>query len=185
MMNAWVALGAWSSGKKLESLAVERGWLPLGPWPWRFQAGKSRGFTTPDGVEVHCIEQTVLGAWVLFVQAENDALFQDLVRRLELTTVDELEKAWSAATEPAAKIRALLDLAAAQSMNGGTVIRAYEAAVRKALDDADPVVRLAAIRSLAIAPMSLGKTVLEGRDDPDNPKIHDWYALFANASAQE
>lgn len=184
MTNVQVALGALSSGQKLELLALERGWLPLGPWPWRFQAGKSRGFTTPSGAEVHFIEQTVLGAWVLFVQSETDELFRELVKRLELTTVDKLEKDWKAAKKPVDKVRALLRLGAAQSMTGGVAIAAFEAAVRKGLDDKDAVVRLAAIRSLAIAPAQLGKTLLEGREDPDNPKIRDWYELFSSLSAQ-
>lgn len=184
MTTICIAIGTLANGKKFATLASERAWLPLGPWPWRFQGGTPFGYTTPMGSEIHCVDQTMLGVWVLTVNSDRDGLFDELVRLLDLTTLDKLEAAWTNAKDTAAKVRALLNLAGAQAMNDGVVIPAFEAAVRAGLDDAESIVRLTAIRSLAVAPMALGKAVLEGRDDPDNPKIHAWYELFAGASGQ-
>jgi hypothetical protein len=178
-MDRFIALARPSSMDTLTKLAKERGWLPLSPTPWRFHGGMTRGFITPNGVQVNAVDQTLFGAFVISVLHDNEGLAAELSQLFELLPVETLGRKWDEATTSAEKVQALLWLSSAQALAGGHVIPAFEAAVRKALDDTDAVVRLTGIRALAIGPMSLGKELLEGREDADNPGLKDWYELFA------
>lgn len=178
-MDRFIALARPSCMDNLTKYAKERGWLPLSSPPWQFHGGMTRGFITPNGVHVNAVDQTLFGAFVISVMPDEYGVAAELSQLLELVPLETLVQKWDTATTPAEKVQALLWLTSAQSLAGSNMIPAFDAAVRKALDDADSVVRLAAIRALAIAPSKLGKELLEGRQDSDNPGLTDWYDLFA------
>lgn len=167
----------------LPDLAASRGWLPTGPWPWRFLDGWTRGWTTPGGATVHVVERTVFETCLLSVCDDREGLAAELVRLLRAEGLEALGRRWEAARTDEEKVRALLDLGGAQSMGDGKVLPQFEAAVRAALGDAHPVVRLAAIRALGMAPAHLGLELLRGREDPDNPGLAGWRDLFAEHAA--
>jgi hypothetical protein len=59
---------------------------------------------------------------------------------------------------------------------------AFERAVRRALDDESPVVRLAGIRATSILLVANGLALLEGRDDLENSGLAVWRDHYRGAS---
>jgi hypothetical protein len=182
MTSCFIAAAHPACADRLAALAPSRGWLSLGPWPWRFHGDSSRGWLTPNGASVYAVEHTHFGVFLLRVVDDTEGLAEELGRLFELEPLDVIARAFDSAVTDEQKVRALLQLAAAQSFDDGQVLAPFDAAVRKALDDAHPGVRLTAIRVLSVAPR-LGHELLENREDPDNPGIAEWRELFASDAA--
>lgn len=183
MSPRWVAVASRSLEQALGEMARERAWLSTGAGPWRFSSGSTAGWLTPRGASVSVTDATFFGVHVVVVGDDEEGLVEELSRTFGLDAPDALASAWERATTADRKVTALLRIAGAQQMALATsgVLPQYEAAVAQALLDAHPVVRLAGIRALAIAPFDLASRLLEGKSDPDNPGLAEWRDLFNGA----
>jgi hypothetical protein len=152
-------------------------------WPWAFHAGKSYAFETARGTGLYLSHQTVFGHLVVAVENDRDGLVDRIARSIPVEDVTRLSRRAEAARGVAEKLDALFALAGAQGLSGGVSLPAFEEAVRRALDDESPVVRLAAIRATAILPVASGLALLEGRDDPENPGLAEWRDHYRGASS--
>jgi hypothetical protein len=107
------------------------------------------------------------------------------LRAIPIETVGALARRFDEATDARARIHAIFALAAAQAVAAGVALPELEHAIRRALDDDNSVVRLAAIRATAILPLAAGLALLEGRTDADNLGLTDWREHYRSVLASQ
>jgi hypothetical protein len=66
---------------------------------------------------------------------------------------------------------------------GGDPEPSIEAAIREALDDPHPVLRLSALRALQFVPARRAADILGDREDPENPGLDRWRQAFIEAAS--
>jgi len=148
-------------------------------WPWQFHVGKSYTFTTAHGARLAVIQQTLFGHLVIAIDDDREGLVARVeedctLRGIPLEDVTALARRFDRAETALERVRALCALSAAQAAAAGEALPAVEAAVRRGLDDANPIVRLTAIRATTVLPLTTCLPLLEGRTDPDNPGLIAW-----------
>lgn len=153
-------------------------------WPWRFHGGTTQQFVTPRGSSLYFADVTSFGHLVVSVEDDRDGLVEHVQAIAGIEPVAEVARRSERAADVPARLHALFALAAAQGMARGTALPELEAAVKRALDDPSPIVRLAGIRSVAILPAASAFALLDGRDDPENPDLPDWRSHFQKLATQ-
>jgi hypothetical protein len=147
-------------------------------WPWSFHAGKSYRFETPLGTTVYLAHATHFGCLVVLVDDDCEGVTERIRNSAALIEIETLVgPAVHAASErdrELKKIGALCALASVQSFSDGVALPELEVAAGADLDDRCPAVRLAALRAIATLPIARALSLLEGREDPENPELGAW-----------
>lgn len=147
-------------------------------WPWAFHGGKSYRFETPLGTTVYIAHATHFGHLVVLVDDDCEGVVDRVRKIATLADVEALVRiAVHAASErdpELKKIGALCALASVQSFSDGVALPELEVAAGVDLDDRNPAVRLAALRAIATLPIARALSLLEGREDPENPELGAW-----------
>lgn len=181
-IDRWIAVAPLEAKAALRAFVYDergRSRFVRREWPWQFHGGKSWAFETSQGAELAVVQQTMFGCFVLSVENDREGLVARIeedcaLRAIPVENVGALARRFNVATSDGDRLSALFALAAAQSVAGGVALPALEAALRRALDDANPVVRLAAVRATAALPPAAGLALLDGRSDGDNPGLIEW-----------
>ena len=152
--------------------------LPAGTlrkeWMWAFHGGKTSAYETPYGSTVYLSHVTSFGHLVVAVVDDKGGIVERLRAQVAVADLPALARRAQRAATDAAKVDALCALASAQSMAGSDALPEFVAAERRALDDPNRGVRLAAIRASAILPLKDALALLDGREDPENPDLAGW-----------
>lgn len=181
--HRWIAVAPLAAKEVLRALVYDpegRTRFVRREWPWQFHGGKSYTFDTAHGAQLIVIQQTVFGCLVIAVVDDREGLAARIeedcaLRGIPLEDVAALTRRFDGAATDRDRVQALLALTAAQAAAGPTVLPALDAAIRRALDDRNPVVRLTAIRATALLPeTAVAHALLATRTDPDNPGLTDW-----------
>lgn len=143
-------------------------------WPWTFHAGKSYRFETPLGTTVYLAHATHFGYLVVLVDDDCEGVTERIRALAQLVDVEVLSRLAVLAASEREKIAALCALASVQSFSDGVALQELVAAAGVDLDDRSPAVRLAALRAIATLPIERALSLLEGREDPDNPELGAW-----------
>lgn len=143
-------------------------------WPWAFHGGKSYRFETPLGTTVYLAHATHFGYLVVLVDDDCEGVVERIRTSTVLADVEALVRLAVHAGSEREKIGALCALASVQSFSDGVALPELEVAAGVDLDDRSPAVRLAALRAIATLPIARALSLLEGREDPDNPELGAW-----------
>lgn len=143
-------------------------------WPWSFHAGKSYRFETPLGTTVYLAQATHFGHLVVLVDDDCEGVTERIRSIARLAEVEELVRLAVHAESEREKIAALCALASVQSFSDGVALPELEVAAGADLSDRSPAVRLAALRAIATLPIARALSLLEGREDPENPELGAW-----------
>jgi hypothetical protein len=177
MNDRWIAVAPLSAEAALRAIAEAA--CPLRKeWSWAFHGGKTYGFDSARGASLYLAHQTSFGHVVVMVENDREGLVDRITQSAPVEDMARLSRRAEDAASDIEKLGALNALASAQGMAGSVALPAFEQAVRRALDDASSIVRLAGIRASAILPVANALSLLEGREDPENPGLADWREHF-------
>jgi hypothetical protein len=164
-----------------EARVRELGGLLEVPPVWLFVRGAQTSWILPTGTYVSWIDQTRYGLSLAGVGegALHDDVFDHLASLFELEELDAVVARFGGAETPLARLDALHGALALHLVIDAPFDPRVEAVLRAALDDRDPVVRLAAIRGLQYVPKEAGWALVEGRVDPENPALERFQQVLA------
>lgn len=176
---------------QFEQVLRSQGYLLVQVTPWRFSNGTEARWLGPDGTMVTWTEYTWLGRRGLrvWVGPEDAAmqLWTAFAEVLSLFDGAALYRAWQEAlktADAAAQLEAFLDFAAWAAMCDASESTTMRTPVfQAALDSADPVLRLAALRNLYVFTPDRAAVLLAGREDPENPGMAMWRQHYASLHA--
>jgi hypothetical protein len=129
--------------------------------------------------------RTPFGRFVVAVEDDREGLVDRITRSVPVEDVARLSRKAEEATTVEEKLDALLSLASMPGVVGGIPPSGLERAVRRALDDASPLVRLTAMRATSVLPAATAFSVLDGRDDPENPALEEWREHYRSIVQRE
>jgi hypothetical protein len=129
---------------------------------------------------------TFFGRAVVAVDSrvERERLLALLAPLFALEDLDAVTARFRAAATPAARLDALLAVSALRVVQGEWDPR-VKVVLAEALEDAEPVVRLAAMRTTGFCPKGIGLELLQGREDSANPGLAGWVEIHRNRPASK
>jgi hypothetical protein len=171
----------------LAFIARAEGWLVHATSQWRFISGSDVGFWLPSGTVVGWANVTRYGVSLVAMHdaPDQEAILDRIKGPLGLADLPETAARWRAAEDPSDRLEALHALIAMHMVLGEDPEPSIEAALREALGDPHPVLRLSALRALQFVPAKKALDLLGDRDDPENPGLARWRQAFAEAAAAD
>jgi hypothetical protein len=184
-MTTYVGIVRSGDFKTFAAIAEAQGWIVHATSLWRFVGGSDVGFWLPSGTVAGWADVTRYGVSLVALHdtPDRDAILELLQAPLGLADLPATAARWRAAETPSDKLSALHALIAMHMVLGGDPEPSIEAAIREALDDPHPVLRLSALRALQFVPARRAADILGDREDPENPGLDRWRQAFIEAAS--
>lgn len=184
-MTKYVGLVRSGNFETLAAIARTNGWIVHAASLWRFVGGSDAGFGLPSGTVVGWADITRLGVALVALHDTPDrsAILERIQEPLNLADLTATAARWRAAETPRDRLDALHALTAMHMVLGGEPEESIAEALREAIGDPHPVLRLSALRALQFVPARRAVEILGDREDPENPGMERWRQAFIEAAS--